>query len=127
MTETLTPYLCVPDSRAAVDWYREVFGAVVSYEPIVMDDGRIGHVELSIGSARLMMSDPFDSVGVDAPDPARGTPVTLHLGTGRVDEIVDRARELGARIDREPADGPHGRTAVLRDPSGHRWMLNSEG
>jgi uncharacterized glyoxalase superfamily protein PhnB len=25
----LTPYLCVSDSRAAIEWYREVFQATV--------------------------------------------------------------------------------------------------
>ena len=39
----LTPYLCVADARAALDWYTEVLGAVVTHEPIVMDDGRIVH------------------------------------------------------------------------------------
>ena len=36
----LTPYLCVADARAAIDWYVDVLGAVVTYEPIVMPDGR---------------------------------------------------------------------------------------
>ena len=45
----LTPYLCVADARAAMEWYVDVLGAVVTYDPIVMDDGRIGHVELDLG------------------------------------------------------------------------------
>ena len=49
----LTPYLCVPNARMAVDWHCRVLGAAVSYEPILMEDNRIGHVEPSIGRARL--------------------------------------------------------------------------
>jgi hypothetical protein len=52
----LTPYLCVADARAAIEWYAAALGAEVTYEPIVMDDGRVGHCELAIGEARWMMS-----------------------------------------------------------------------
>ena len=45
----LTPYICVADARRAIDWYADVLGAEVVVEPIVVDDGRIGHVELSAG------------------------------------------------------------------------------
>jgi PhnB protein len=47
----LTPYICVSDSRAAIDWYGEVFSAAVQGKPYVMDDGRVGHIELRIGDA----------------------------------------------------------------------------
>jgi uncharacterized glyoxalase superfamily protein PhnB len=49
----LTPYLAVADARAAIDWYAAALGAVVTYEPIVMPDGRIGHVELEVAGARF--------------------------------------------------------------------------
>ncbi len=59
MTSELTPYLCVPDARAAIEWYVDVLGAEVVYEPIVMPDGKVGHVELAIDGARWMMADPY--------------------------------------------------------------------
>lgn len=121
----ITPYITVKDSRAAIDWYRSAFGARVSFEPIVMDDGRIGHVELTIGKdSTFMMSDEFDSAGVAAPDPARHSSVALHVETTAVDVVVRQAKAVGAQIDREPEDTPHGRVAVLHDPFGHRWMFN---
>ncbi len=67
MTE-LTPYICVSDAHRAIAWYVEAMGAEVVYEPIVMPDGRVGHVELAVDGARWMMSDEFDSAGVAAPD-----------------------------------------------------------
>ena len=57
----LTPYLCVEDSRAAIEWYVAALGAEVVYEPIIMDDGRVGHCELAVDGARWMMSDEFES------------------------------------------------------------------
>ena len=68
----LTPYLCVRDSRAAIEWYVAALGAEVVYEPIVMDDGQVGHCELAVDGARWMMSDEFESAGVAPPDPDHG-------------------------------------------------------
>jgi len=121
----LTPYICVADSRAAIDWYREHLGAEVVFEPIVMEDGHIGHCELEVDGARWMMSDEFESAGVAAPDPGRGNAVSLHLTVGDVDAVCAAVREGGATVDRGPEDNPPiGRLAVFHDPFGHRWFLN---
>ena len=84
----LTPYLCVADGRAAIDWYVEVLGAEVTYEPIVMPDGRIGHVELAVDGAGWMMAGEFPDYDVQGPDPARGAAVTLHLAVDDVDALA---------------------------------------
>ncbi len=121
----LTPYLCVADSRAAITWYVDVLGAEVVYEPIVMDDGRIGHCELAVDGARWMMSDQFDSAGVAAPDPDRGADVSLHLTVADVDAVAARVVAAGTLMARGPEDSPPaGRVAVFTDPFGHRWLLN---
>jgi PhnB protein len=119
----IRPYICTRDARAAVDWYVDAMGAVVTYEPIVMDDGRIGHVELSFGGATVMMSDAYPEIHVEAPLEGRGAAVTLYLTTDDVDTLTHRSVERGAVLDRGPEDSDHGRTAVFRDPFGHRWML----
>ena len=121
----LTPYLCVGDSRAAIDWYGEVFGATVQGKPYVMDDGRVGHVELRIGDALLMMADPFPEVDVEPPDPSSGSAVSLHLEVADCDAVAEAAVRHGARLDRGPESTSHGRSATFRDPFGHRWMVNS--
>jgi uncharacterized glyoxalase superfamily protein PhnB len=51
-------------------------------------------------------------------------PVTIHLGVDDCDEVVRAARASGAHVDREPGDTPHGRIGTIRDPFGHRWMIN---
>lgn len=120
----LTPYLCVGDARAAIEWYAEVLGAVVVHEPIVMPDGRVGHVELAVGDAVWMMSEEFAEAGVAAPDPARGAAVSLHLDLDDCDAVAARVVAAGAVLDRGPEDaGPAGRVAVFRDPFGHRWFV----
>lgn len=128
----LTPYLCVAGAARAVDWYTDVLGAAVVVEPVVMDDGRIGHVELAVGGpdgARWMMSDEFEGAGVAGPDRGRGAAVTLHLGMAAaddVDELAARVVAAGVALDRGPATAERaGRVAVFRDPFGHRWFLNA--
>ncbi len=121
----LTPYLCVADARAAIEWYAAALGAEVTYEPVIMDDGRVGHCELAIGQARWMMSDPFDSAGVAPPDPDRGSAVSLHLTVDDVDAAAARVSATGTAMTRGPEDSPPaGRVAVFTDPFGHRWFLN---
>ena len=121
----LTPYLCVSDARAAIDWYVAALGAEVTYEPIVMPDGRIGHVELAVDGARWMMSDEHPELSVEAPDLDRGSAVTLHLTVDDCDAAAARVVAAGTTLDRGPEDSPPaGRVAVFRDPFGHRWFLN---
>jgi len=123
----IRPYLCTKDARAAIDWYVESMGAEVTEGPIVMDDGRIGHVELSFGGAPVMMSDGYPDLHVEAPAEGRGAAVTLYLTADDVDALTARAVAGGATLDRGPEDSDHGPTAVFRDPFGHRWMLGGTG
>jgi PhnB protein len=124
MGTSLTPYLCVSDARAALDWYTTHFGASVLVEPVVMPDGRVGHCELAVGDGRWMMADEHPEIQVEAPLPGRGAAVTLHLEVADVDSLVEQAVRGGAVLDRGPEDNDVGRVAVLRDPFGHRWFLN---
>jgi uncharacterized glyoxalase superfamily protein PhnB len=121
----LTPYLAVSDARAAVEWYAAALGAEVTYEPVEMPDGRIGHVELAVRGAGWMMSDEFPDLGVAAPDARRGASVTLHLTVEDCDEAAARVEANGVVMVRGPEDSPPaGRVAVFVDPFGHRWFLN---
>lgn len=120
----LTPYLAVRDARSAIAWYVEHLGAEVTYEPIVMPDQRIGHVELSVDGARWMMADEHPEIQAEAPVEGRGAAVTLHLQVADVDGLVARVGAGGATLDRGPKDTVVGRVAVFRDPFGHRWFLN---
>ena len=120
----VTPYLSVPDTRSALLWYGEVFGATVTQPPMVMPDGRVGHSEFEIDGARFMMADAHPELQCPAPAPGLGSPVTLYLTVSDVDTLVARATAAGAQIDRSPQENAVGRGAILRDPSGHRWYLN---
>ncbi|BCI51818.1 glyoxalase [Mycolicibacterium litorale] len=117
------PYLAVSDARAAIDWYTDALGAALRGAPIVMDDGRIGHAELTLGGGVLYLADEYPELGLKAPAPEHVS-VSLMLAVNDTDTALRRARDHGARVQREPYESHGDRTAVIVDPFGHRWMLS---
>lgn len=117
------PYLCVADARRALSWYAEAFNAVVVGEPIVMDDGRIGHAELAIAGGVLYLADEHPELGLKAPAPGTVS-VSLMLHVPDTDAALRQAGEHGATIEREPYENYGARNATIIDPFGHRWMLS---
>jgi hypothetical protein len=81
------PYLSVANARAAIAWYTDAFDAVVVGEPIVMDDGRIGHAEVAIGDGVLYLADEYPEHGLAARcvrrSPASGTATSDTCRCGR--------------------------------------------
>ena len=61
---TLSPYIIVAGARQALEWYGEVFGARTMGDPIMMANGSIGHAELDLAGARLMLSEGSAGQGV---------------------------------------------------------------
>ncbi|HEX6394225.1 MAG TPA: VOC family protein [Acidimicrobiales bacterium] len=121
------PYLAVAGAQRAIDWYREALGARLRGSPIVMPDGRIGHAELEIpNGGLLMLSEEYPEIGVVAPSPAGGVPVTIYASVPNVDEVVSRAVDAGASLERDVLDYDYGRNGVIRDPFGHRWLISTE-
>ena len=121
---TTTPYLTVHDGAAAVDWYVDAFGAREEFR-VVGDDGLLGHAELSVGTARFMLSDEYQEMGVVSPRTLGGTATAIHLEVEDVDATYARATAAGATGVREPGDQPHGaRQGTLLDPYGHRWIVS---
>lgn len=122
---TLTPYLAVADAAREVEFYIAAFGARRREDPILMPDGRVGHVEVTIGDSVLMLADEFPEIGLAAPVTRGGASQSLMLEVADPDAVVAAALAAGATLDRPVADGPHGRGGALLDPSGHRWMVST--
>jgi PhnB protein len=119
----ITPYLCCKGGAAALDFYAKAFGAVETLR-IQGKDGSIGHAGITIEGSPLMVSDEWPDGGVFSPQTLGGTPVTVHMYVKNVDALVARAGKAGATVVRAPQDEPYGdRSATLRDPFGHRWMV----
>lgn len=117
------PYLSVANARAAITWYTEAFGAVVVGDPIIMDDGRIGHAEIAIDGGVLYLADEYPELGLKAPAP-KAVSVSLMLHVADTDAALHQAREHGATVEREVYQNYGTRNATIIDPFGHRWMLS---
>jgi uncharacterized glyoxalase superfamily protein PhnB len=122
----VTPYLAVAGARRAIDWYVDILDARLRGEPILMPDGRIGHAELEVAGGLIMLSEQHPEIGVTAPVPGQGVPVSMHLAVTDVDAVIGRAVAGGARLERPAADHEYGRNGVIRDPFGHRWLIAGE-
>lgn len=119
----LFAYLCVRDAPAAIDFYRQAFGAREKFR-LTEPGGRIGHAELDLGGTTLMLSEEFPEHGLAGPAPGATASVTIHLHVDDADEAIRRARAAGAVVEMEPRDQFYGeRSGALRDPFGHRWNI----
>jgi PhnB protein len=123
--EGATPYLCCRHAAEAIEFYAKAFGATERYR-LADATGKIGHAEIRIGNAVLMLSDEFPELGVRSPLALGGTPVSLHLYVEDVDALTKRAAGAGAKVLRHPETQFYGdRVAKLEDPFGHVWILAS--
>ncbi|MEO8604887.1 MAG: VOC family protein [bacterium] len=121
----LTPYICCRDAAQAIEFYKEVFGAVEIMR-LTEPGGRIGHAELRIGEDGLMLSDEYPEMGVKGPLAIGGTPVTLHLYVADADAVVTRAVAAGANVASPVQDQFYGdRAGTIVDPFGHRWNIGT--
>ena len=122
---SLTPYICVTPAVDALAWYADVLGAVETVR-YTGDDGRIGHAEISVGGAQIMLSDEYPELDVVAPTTLGGTATTLHLTVPDVDATHDRFVAAGGRAAWPPRDEAYGaRSFSALDPFGHRWMIQT--
>jgi uncharacterized glyoxalase superfamily protein PhnB len=125
----VTPYLGVYDGMRALDWYVEVFAAERRGEPYVMPDGSIGHAEIGIGDAVVMIAGGApgsEPAPVAAAEAAPGVPThSIFVAVPDVDATIQRAVELGADLERPATDESYGRSGVIRDPFGHRWLVHT--
>jgi PhnB protein len=134
MIQRITPMLSYEDVDGAAAWLTRAFGftELLRYaEP----DGRVTHAELDLEGGVVMLAWPGPGYvspkrhreSCEVARRAAGVPYVIdgvHAYISNVDEHVERARAVGARILSEPEDQPHGdRSYRAEDPEGHRWMF----
>jgi PhnB protein len=117
------PYLIVRDCPAAIEFYKRIFGAEEGMR-LAEPSGRIGHAELKLGAAMIMIAEEHPDRGVLSPLAYGGTGSFLHLHVDNVDTMTQLAAEAGAKILAEPKTQFYGeRSSKIQDPFGHVWML----
>jgi PhnB protein len=119
-------YLRVSNTEQAMRFYAEAFGAVENFR-LTEPSGRIGHAEMQLGPAVLMLSDPFPEFGLLAPSGDRDIGCLVHLHVDDADALSARAVAAGATMLMPPTDQFYGeRSCRLRDPFGHSWLIGHE-
>ncbi len=120
------PYLRVRNANAAIEFYREAFGAEEKFR-LTDPAGRIGHAELKFGSFTVMLSDEYPEYGIQGPQAFGGTGSSVHLHVDDVDGVTAKAVAAGAQLIMAPADQFYGeRSSKVIDPFGHEWLLGSQ-
>src|SRR5207249_3035407 len=114
--QSAVPYLIVHDAAGALAFYKQAFGATETMR-FDMPGGKIGHAEIQIGAAPIMLADEFPEMGFRSPQAYGGSPVGLLLYVEDVDARFNQAVAAGATVLRPVSDQFYGdRTGTLKDP-----------
>ncbi|WP_433245759.1 VOC family protein [Streptosporangium sp. CA-135522] len=114
---TVTPWIISHDTAGLIDYLKSAFGAV-ELARVTDDEGRIGHAEVRIGDAVVMM---FDA----KPDWPR-TPAFLRLYVPDADATHRQAVEAGGTSVTEVTHLFFGdRVGRVRDPFGNLWWIQT--
>jgi PhnB protein len=121
----VTPYLSVNDAAAAIEFYKKGFGATELMR-LPGPDGKLGHAEIRIGDALVMLADEFPEYGNLSPRTLGGSAVRLHMYVEDVDAFFEKALAAGAKVLIPIADQFYGdRSGRLEDPFGHVWLVST--
>jgi PhnB protein len=122
---SMSLYICVANASAAIDFYREAFGAKELWR-LVEPGGKIGHAELQIGNTSFMLSDEYPDYNTLSPETIGGSTVKIHLDVEDVDAFAEHAIKAGATLLRPIADQFYGdRSGQLADPFGYTWIVST--
>jgi len=121
----VTPYLIVKGAAAAIDFYTKVFGATERMR-MPGPNGKIGHAEIQIGAANIMLADENPQMDARSPKTVGGSPVGLVLYVENVDKTVEKAVGAGAKVKSQVEDKFYGdRMGTIEDPFGHVWYVGT--
>lgn len=120
----ISPLLFYRDPQAALDFLERAFGFETRLL-VEAEGGGVVHSESAFEDHVVMVVGPPSHQAASPLD--LGGRMTGHVHVqlrGGIDEVCERARSAGAKIEREPADQPYGdRVFTCLDPEGHSWSF----
>lgn len=112
----VTPWIASRDTRAVLEFVRRVFGATPSAEPVLNDDGSVGHAEVRVGDSVLAFFDTRPEW--------RETPALVRVYVDDAAAAVERAVDAGATLVTRATELFFGDiVGRVRDPQGNIWWL----
>jgi methylmalonyl-CoA epimerase len=110
--------IAVNDLDAAIEWYREAFGAVVAHREVVQSDG-VEEALLAVAESYVQLLTPTrDDSPVAKYLEKRGEGIH-HVGyrVDNCDEVLEDVKAQGARVvDEHPRTGSRGTTVAFLHP-----------
>lgn len=122
-----SPYLAIRDAAKAIEFYKAAFGATERFRLADKNTGKIGHAEILINGALVMLSEENPQWGNISPQTLNGTPITFCLIVENADAAFARAVAAGATARMPVMDQFYGfRSGSVVDPYGYQWMLQHQ-
>ena len=123
---TVTPHLVCKGAAAAIEFYKEAFGAVESFR-LAGPEGKLMHASLRIGDSTIMLVDEFPEMKAVGPATLGSSPVTIHLAVPDADAWFARATRAGATPHMPVTEMFWGaRYGLVQDPFGHMWSIATQ-
>lgn len=122
----VVPMLAYADAPAAIDFLCRAFGFEVTLR-MDGEDGSVGHAELVLGVATVMVATVWREAGFATPHELGRVHSQVWCEVESVDDHFRRAVAEGAVVIGEPATQDYGlRTYRAVDGEGHRWFFGSQ-
>ncbi|WP_203336931.1 VOC family protein [Nocardioides limicola] len=119
---SITPFLCLPDVRAALSFYEHAFDAEVL--DVTEVGGSVVHAVLDFGNGQLQLGEPSPAYRLIEAPGGEDDYYSLSLYCADVDATVTRAELAGATIRMPVTTFVSGdRYGSIRDPFGVRWSV----
>lgn len=119
----IQPQLSVRRGRAAVEFYRQAFGAIEIYRVGGTDENPEVVSQLRIGEDLFWVSDESPEHENFSPESIGGGTVRMLLIVADPDASVAQAVASGATEVARVADEHGWRLGRIRDPFGHHWEI----
>ena len=124
------PELIVKGGPAALEFYKNVFGATEVDRMMATDGARLIHSELTLDGHKFFVCDEFEAhEGGTCMSPLKlgGTGVRITVFVDDADAVAMRAVAAGGRISMPVQDMFWGgRYGKMVDPFGHEWGINQQ-
>ncbi len=121
MSYSIQPWLSVRNSKKALDFYKQAFGAVETYCLDTGDESVVA--KLSVNGAEFWLGDESPDFGNFSPETLNGGTVRMILIADDPERVFDKAVKAGA-TQVFPISEEHGwKLGRLVDPFGHHWEI----
>lgn len=119
----ITPGLAFQSTAAAIEWYKNVFGAKEKSR-MENPDKTLAHAELQVGDSLLFLADENPQFNNKSPKKTNGNSINLYLYVPDVDATIKKAQANKARVIQTPEDMFYGdRCGRIEDPFGYEWTV----